>query len=547
MTAIEFDLPEENEGDDKLLSLEQVMEKIAVLPATNNRAEVKALLGLVAIFDPMDADEAIDSLVEKSKMSKKILVAQLKAMNKAAAENVPKDTHATHAAGVLAALTKRAGGEEALGYTGVLHAFNPKTKLWEGNDYGPLLRNVIIPTYDGRQHCSGKSDYDAIYKVAYDLSEDKSFFDDAPVGLAAGGLFYSVVDGAVTKQELTAEHRQRFSCEIEPNEEASVEGWLAFLDTTFSVWHEDDDGNRTHDAVATREQIRMFQQTMGLILLGQLASYEKAMLMKGPGRNGKGVILKILMAMFPKDRISAVSPYDWSSDTCCHTMANSAINIVGEMDKSRVLPAGPYKNVTGRDPTNCRTLYSMPYYAIINCSQTFAGNYFPYTNDRTEGFWSRWLLFEAPTVIAEDKRDPNLVATLLEEMGGIIWWALEGAREVYDLGHIFLSSSHYRLLAEWQHKHTAVLAFIDDTPAVAINPKGTCSRTELYGLFKFWCGENGRKQPSATNFYDELATCGFPTSGKHGQRNPDGTDGRPKGVRGLVINAGKGNGEEPKY
>ena len=443
-------------------------------------------------------------------------------------------SHAGYANALLEEWTVEVNGVEIqpIGTRGVIYYYNPEKKIWLG--YEDITID-ITSRFAGQEHCKVNAHYGGIAKTAYSLCSrgNSRFFDDAPLGLATPSGFHTISgDGVLECVELGPDHRQTSICEIEPDRNCPTPLWTNLIHDTFSIFN-----NGVLHEGDTDAQVDVLQEATGGALIRGFYKSQKAMLIKGEGANGKGVVTEVLESVFPRDVVTAVSPTTWGNDTACSKMAGSHLNVVGEMDKKKYLPDGRFKDVTGWGLINCRNLYGVAYEAIIVATQWFLGQYFPSTIDQSYAFWRRWILLSAPNIVPESSRDKDLSKKIQKnEMPGVLWWMLEGASRFVANGYEFSASpAHDRLMSEWKLKHTPVLAFLHECSGVEMTPSHSCDRAGLYTAFRDWSTEGGMHPMNKHNFNDEMFRNGF-ASCKFGVRPQVGEkDYRTRGFKGVGV------------
>ncbi len=316
-------------------------------------------------------------------------------------------THHGYASHLIA--TKTLGGHPPVAVGDLLYIVNPDSQLWEPLPLKPLAKEVAL-AFDGQVGCRKKYDYDAIARHALDLVEDAEFFAMAPIGLACPGGFYRIEGEEYLVTPLLAEHRQRVKLEITP-EDRPIPLFLDFLTTTFRADHPEE----------TAQQIQRFQEVMGGITLGFLYQYQKAILFYDPiGRAGKGTGMAIIKALVPPNFFTAISPYDWDREYYVAQMQGSRLNVAGELDQDRAIPAAVFKMITGGDTLMGRHPNGRPQKVHNEAAHVFMSNHFMMTRDQSEAFFARWEIIEFPNSLKRTQvtPDPHLAMSKEGEVAG---------------------------------------------------------------------------------------------------------------------------------
>jgi putative DNA primase/helicase len=91
------------------------------------------------------------------------------------------------------------------------------------------------------------------------------------------------------------------------------------------------------------------------------------------------------------------------------------------------------------------------------------------------------------------RENPNLTGQLLEELPGILLWAIAGWRSLTQRGSFVQPESANQLLCELQELSSPIMGFIHD--CCHVGPHHTVERKALYEAYKAWCAESGRHSP----------------------------------------------------
>lgn len=401
-------------------------------------------------------------------------------------------THHGYASNLIA--TKTLGGYPPVAMGDLLYSVNPENQLWEPLTHKALATAVAL-TFDGQFGCRKKYDYDAIARHAMDLVENPEFFVEAPIGLACPGGFYRIEGEQFIVTPLRAEHRQRVRLGITP-EDRPIPLFRGFLGTTF----------RADDPEESEQQIQRVQEVMGGAMLGCLHQYQKAILFYDPiGRAGKGTLMEIIKQLVPPNFFTAISPYDWNREYYVAQMQGSRLNVAGELEQERPMPAAVFKTITGGDTLMGRHPTGRTQKVHNEAAHVFMSNHFITTKDHTEAFFARWEIIEFPNSLKRTQvtPDPHLAQRIIaEELPGIAHWALQGAMRLLHQQGLSPSQAHDRLMEEWRRRSNSLLEFIHDS--CELDPGCSVRRSVFNSAYKDWCQEARRMPFSKVRVLDMI-------------------------------------------
>jgi P4 family phage/plasmid primase-like protien len=421
------------------------------------------------------------------------LQAARKKLREAAVEY--KQTHAGYAENLRDILTDEAG-VTPVACEGMIYVFSPKKRIWVGT-LTPDFSVQVAKNFDGMPNCERRSDYKAIAEHLYSamVVRSEGFFDNAPTGLACNGKFYTINErGEIDREELTADHRQRMLAPHRPKV-GDMPLFTQFLKETF-------EGDKDN------EQIDALQEVFGAALLRTMWKFQKVAMFYGPGRSGKGTVLRILSAMFPREMRAAVSPMKMDNEYYIADTSAKALNVVGELPDDQPIPAAAFKSVTGGDVLTGRHPSHRPFTFVCQAAHIFNSNHFIYTKDHSEAFYTRFIMFHfRNSRIGRDDIDADLADRIIEnEMPAILAWALQGARRLHDRGRFKLTSAHHNLMRMWRHRSSSMLEFLLDTDECEIGAGFSVRRAALYAEYSRWCKESNRRPVGKQKCYEEFSS-----------------------------------------
>ena len=220
---------------------------------------------------------------------------------------------------------------------------------------------------------------------------------------------------------------------------------------------------------------------------------EKFLAMQGKGSNGKGVLTKILTALFGKENVTSFG-LDDLTDTQGNSRAmieNKLLNIASET--GRKLNDNNFKILASGEEIMVKRLFKdvslMSDYAkiIVSINKSFYGG------DKTHAYYRRFMIIPFDNVIAEEDKDKRLADKIIAtELSGVLNWVLDGLdRYMSREGQFTKSKIVDDALRTFQMEDNNPLAFIDDEGYFI-----TADFQEvqpIYTNFQEWCKDNGIK------------------------------------------------------
>lgn len=332
--------------------------------------------------------------------------------------------------------------------------------------------------------------------LAHDQAAQPNFFIDAPPGVAFADCFVQL-GTTIEQHPHSPKNRARYAYPFAYTDR-KPERFVAFLHECFAGCDD------------AEERIATLRQYAGVSLLGIASRFQRALVLKGDGANGKSVCSTLLERAMPPGACVSIPPQQFGSEYRLAMLAGKRLNIVSELPESEILDSEAFKAIVAGDSTTGRAIRQAPFTFRPVAGHVFAANRLPGTADQSFGFWRRFIVLEFPNVVPEAKQDPNLADKLTCELPAIVGWFLQGAAEAVKAGRIQAPTSSAKALIDWQHVSDQVRAFIAEctAPVASTDPYHGVKASNLYSAYRRWANDNGHKLLSSTTFGVRLGQIG---------------------------------------
>jgi putative DNA primase/helicase len=264
----------------------------------------------------------------------------------------------------------------------------------------------------------------------------------------------------------------------------------------------------------TVEMRRFLHQWMGLSLTGETGEARMAIFW-GVGRNGKSVFMETA-AHIAGDYSTTVPVETFVSDSRGRNAGQATPDLAklpgvrllraSEAERGGSLQETLIKSVTGGDQITARNL-NRPYFDFYpQFKLTITGNQRPNIKGTDEGIWSRVTLVPWTVVIAQEKRDPQLLSKLKAEASGILNRYLDGLRDWLDHG-LKLPDEVKEATAEYRRDHDALGRFLEE--ATRRKEGSRVGVTEALNVFNGWAIANGINEWKGKGFSNAMTERGY--------------------------------------
>jgi P4 family phage/plasmid primase-like protien len=279
---------------------------------------------------------------------------------------------------------------------------------------------------------------------------------------------------------------------------ARCDRWLRFLSDVFA---------------GSAAMIDFIQRAVGLSLTG-LTREEVFLILYGKGRNGKGTLLRVLLALFGDYAVNtdfatliADKGANKGPRNDLAAMAGRRFVTAQESREGAQLDEALIKALTGGDLITARFLHREFFTFKPTWKIWVATNHRPEIRGTDDGIWSRPKLVPF-NVSFEGREDRGLKEALLEarELSGILNWALEGCRAYLEDG-LRYPDEVTSATAEYKADSDVLGRFLTEC---CHSGQGSVQARRLYQVFVRWATETGEQSMTETAFGRRMVERGIP-------------------------------------
>ncbi|EGT0694718.1 DNA primase [Clostridium perfringens] len=250
--------------------------------------------------------------------------------------------------------------------------------------------------------------------------------------------------------------------------------------------------------------IPLVQEIVGYLLTTNTAS-QKAFVFWGPARTGKSTLLWVVeYLLLGKKNVSNIPWQEIGDKFKTAELLGKLANVFSDLPSKSIDDTGIFKVVTGEDylmaeKKNKNPFKFKPFARLVFSCNELPRNYV----DRTEGFYRRLIIVPFSRQIEKSKIDKALKYKFQREKEGILNWALEGLKRLYENNFEFSENELTDgVKKEYKRENNNVISFVEE--CCEIDSLFSCSRIEIYESYKEFCVEAGLKALSQIKFNKEL-------------------------------------------
>jgi putative DNA primase/helicase len=256
---------------------------------------------------------------------------------------------------------------------------------------------------------------------------------------------------------------------------ATCPKWEQFISEVFS-----------HDA----ELIRYVQRAVGYSLSGD-TSEQKLFLCYGNGANGKSVFLDTIAALLGD--YAATAAFDTFDANKRSEATNDLAMLKGkrfvtitESEQDKRLAEARVKQITGGDAITCRFLHREFFTYRPDFKIWLAMNHLPTIRGTDRGIWRRIQVIPFLENF-EGRENRKLTRDLLQELPGILNWALQGLQDWHDTG-LGTCPAVQRATSDYKADQDKIGRWLGE--CVESDSQDSVTVAALWDSYKAWCDDN---------------------------------------------------------
>jgi len=239
-----------------------------------------------------------------------------------------------------------------------------------------------------------------------------------------------------------------------------------------------------------KAKIMLLQEFMGYALT-RSCEYERFLLLIGNGKNGKTVLLKVIVALLGSQNVAGVQPNQLENRFQLAHLRGKLANIITEIPLGAVIADAKLKALVSGELMTAEHKFGHPFDFKPHATMFFAANHLPHTKDYSDAFFRRAEILTFNRKFDGKECDPLLEKKLLEELPGILNFALAGLKRLYLTGDFTKVQCSQHAKKEWELEADQVAAFVNDE--CVLEPSAKVVIADLFKRYTAWAEETGVK------------------------------------------------------
>lgn len=279
--------------------------------------------------------------------------------------------------------------------------------------------------------------------------------------------------------------------------------------STIQIPHEWDETADCPRFLAFLERV-LPEDAMGFIweLIGYMLysgnPLQVAPMLYGPGSNGKGTFLNVLIEVLGLENVASVALHDLIENRFrAAELYGKMANIAGDLDDRWLSSTGLLKQITGDDLISAERKFGASFSFRPWAVPLFSTNNVFSVSDSSEGYARRMMVIPFPNTYHGEGRAALFSG---EEYAGVLRRGVEGLATLMERGRFRLPPSVEQATHKFLASGDVVRSWIDECCVLEVG--GWTPRADLYASFDAYVSFTGSKPMSNRSFYNRLAQVG---------------------------------------
>lgn len=251
------------------------------------------------------------------------------------------------------------------------------------------------------------------------------------------------------------------------------------------------------------ENILLAQQIMGYMLV-PITCAQKAFILLGPGGSGKSTYLYVLHKLLGDSNVSHIELQGLSDRFKTAELFGKLANIFADLPSRPIENPSTFKALTGEDFLTVERKHAHPFSFQNKARLIFSANELPRSpEDRSDAFYRRLVILPFPNKRPIEQWNTDLKEELLDELPGILVWALNGLADLYGKNFRFrVTASTDGALETYKKDNSNVRLFVEN--CLILGERYTTSRNEIFDNYKRFCQDANLRAVSQPIFVREV-------------------------------------------
>lgn len=241
---------------------------------------------------------------------------------------------------------------------------------------------------------------------------------------------------------------------------------------------------------------------------------EKALILLGPGGNGKSVFFDTVNALLGEENVSTYTLQSLTDKSGYYRakLANRLVNYASEINGN--MGTALFKQLVSGEPVEARLPYGDPFTLTDYAKLIFNCNELPSDVEHTNAFFRRFMIIPFDKTIPEKKQDKELAAKIIRnELSGVFNWVLGGLQRLLKQRGFTSCEAVEKQNEKYRMESDSVLKFLNESEyekSIELHVR----LSQIFSEYKGFCGEDGYYPVGKSKFKNRLINSGIKVARK---------------------------------
>lgn len=233
-------------------------------------------------------------------------------------------------------------------------------------------------------------------------------------------------------------------------------------------------------------------------------SQQKAVMLVGPGGNGKSTALNLLIEFLGGRANVSNVPLQKIDDNrfASSDLYGVLANVCADLDTSAMQSTSEFKKIVGGDPIHAERKHRDAFTFTPYARLVFSTNEPPPSHDVSQAFFDRWIVLPFEKRFRGTKNEDKALIRRLttpSELSGLLNLALVGLARLRANGEFTTSATTREAGEQFRISVDSAAAYIHDD--VVLDPGERTKMADLFSSYRSWCEMNGRRPLGAQRLH----------------------------------------------
>lgn len=257
------------------------------------------------------------------------------------------------------------------------------------------------------------------------------------------------------------------------------------------------------EVLPDEDQRILLQQWFGYCMSGRV-DLEKALLIIGPKRSGKGTIATVLTALMGQINVVGPTLTSLSGEFGSQPLIGKSLAVVGDArlgDGANRAAVEKLLGIIGRDLQNVNRKNKMAWSGPLPVRFMIMSNEVPHFEDASGAIMARFVMLVLKESFA-GREDTGLKDRLLGELAGIFNWALDGLDMLGEDVKLVEPHASEEAVHDMSAMNSPITVWAEDV--CEFDHRAWTPTAELYSSYKFWADSSGYPAKTVVHFARSL-------------------------------------------